>query len=171
MAMTTAEAVSFALGAASILLGLLAIWLSVHFYTRDQALFVETQRTLADIQRTARSVEHATEHVLARAIDYLAGRPAGVEPDDRLGEAVDREFARAVRSASSGGVAPQLTPQALEELRRAIEQIIAAHEERRREEDKQRAFWSGTLGETQEALAQLRASEESAVHNDRRTAS
>jgi hypothetical protein len=28
-------------GAASILLGLLAIWLSVHFYTRDQALFLE----------------------------------------------------------------------------------------------------------------------------------
>jgi hypothetical protein len=33
--MTTVEAVSFALGAASILLGLLAIWLSIHFYTRD----------------------------------------------------------------------------------------------------------------------------------------
>jgi hypothetical protein len=77
--MTTVEAVSFALGAASILLGLLAIWLSVHFYTRDQALFVETQRTLADIQHTARSVEHATELVLARAIDYLAGRPSGAE--------------------------------------------------------------------------------------------
>jgi len=66
--MTIAEAVSFALGAASILLGVLAIWLSIHFYTRDQALFVETQRTLADIQHTARSVEHATELVLAKAI-------------------------------------------------------------------------------------------------------
>jgi hypothetical protein len=169
--MTTVEAVSFALGAASILLGLLAIWLSVHFYTRDQALFVETQRTLADIQHTARSVEHATELVLARAIDYLAGRSGGAEREDRLGEAVDREFARAVRNVSGGGVATQLTPELLEELRRTIEQIIAAHQERHREEDEQRAFWSGTLSETQEALAELRATGESAAHIDRRAGS
>jgi hypothetical protein len=30
-----------------------------------------------------------------------------------------------------------------------IKQIIAAHEERRREEDKQHAFWCGTLGSKQ----------------------
>jgi hypothetical protein len=169
--MTMVEAVSFALGAASMLLGLLAIWLSVHFYTRDQALFVETQRTLADIQHTARSVEHATELVLARAIDYLAGPSSRAEREDRLGEAVDREFARAVGNVSGGGVATQLTPEMLEELRRTIEQIIAAHEERQREEHKQRVFWSGALSETQEALAELRASEESAAHSDRRAAS
>jgi hypothetical protein len=68
-------------------------------------------------------------------------------------------------------VATQLTPEMLEELRRTIEQIIAAHEERQREEDKQRVFWSGALSETQEALAELRASEESAAHSDRRAAS
>jgi hypothetical protein len=137
------------------------------FYTRDQALFVETQRTLADIQHTARSVEHATELVLARAIDYLAGRPAGAEPEDQLGEAVNREFARAVRNVSDGGVAAQLAPEMLDELRCTIEQIIAAHQERHREEDKQHAFWRGTLSDTQEALAELRACEESAAHNDR----
>jgi hypothetical protein len=58
----------------------------------------------------------------------------------------------------------------LEELRRTIELIIAAHQERHREEEKQRAFWSGALGETQEALAELRASEQSAGHSDRRAA-
>ena len=42
-----------------------------------------------------------------------------------------------------------------------------AHEERHREEDKQRAFWRGTLSDTQEALAELWACEESAAHNDR----
>ena len=42
-----------------------------------------------------------------------------------------------------------------------------AHEERHREEDKQRAFWRGTLSDTQEALAELRAREESAAHNNR----
>jgi hypothetical protein len=108
--------------------------------------------------------------VLARAIDYLAGRPSGAEREDRLGEAVDREFARAVRNVSGGGVATQLTPEMLEELRRTIEQIIAAHQERHREDDKQRAFWSGALSETQEALAELRASEQSAAHSDRRAA-
>jgi hypothetical protein len=105
--------------------------------------------------------------VLAHAIDYLTGRAGGAEPEDRLGEAVDREFARAVRNVSGGGVATQLTPEMLEELRRTIEQIIAAHEERHREEDKQRAFWRGTLSDTQEALAELWACEESAAHNDR----
>jgi hypothetical protein len=68
-------------------------------------------------------------------------------------------------------VGTQLTPEMLEELRRTIEQIIAAHEERRREEDQQHAFWSGALSETQEALAQLQASEESAAHSDRRAGS
>ena len=104
--------------------------------------------------------------MLARAIDYLAGRPAGAEPEDQLGEAVDREFARAVRNVSRGGPTTQLTPEMLDELRRTIEQIIAAHQERHHEEDKQHAFWRGTLSDTQEALAQLRACEESPAHND-----
>jgi hypothetical protein len=47
----------------------------------------------------------------------------------------------------------------------------ATHQERHREEDEQRAFWSGTLSETQEALAELRATGESAAHIDRRAGS
>ena len=53
-----------------------------------------------------------------------------------------------------------------DELRCTLEQLIAAHQERHREEDKQRAFWRGTLSDTQEALAELRARDESAAHND-----
>ncbi len=171
--MTVAEAVSFALGAASILLGLLAIWLSIHFYTRDQALFVETQRTLADIQHTARSVEHATELVLAKAIDYLTRRAAPGDDEARLGDAVDREFARALR-ATSAGTAPEVTPDALNELRRAIEHLIGSYVERREAHDQQRAFWSGAVTDTREALEELRACDdphEQDGANERRLAS
>jgi hypothetical protein len=156
--MSIAEAVSFALGGTSILLGLLAIWLSIHFYTRDQALFVETQRTLADIQHTARSVEHATELVLAKAIDYLTNRAASGDEGARLGDAVNREFARTMQAASTGrGAEPEITPHALDELRRAIEHIIGAYAEQRAAQDQQRAFWSGTVTNTREALEELRA--------------
>lgn len=155
--MTMTEAVSFALGAASILLGLLAIGLSIHFYTRDQALFVETQRTLGDIQYTARSVEHATEQVLTKAIDYLTSRPPTGEGEERLGDAVNREIARALRTTADGHATADLTPEALEELRRAVERLVAEHEERRRVHDASDAFWKGTLSETQEALTALRA--------------
>src|SRR6266566_3078965 len=154
--MTTVEAVSFALGAASILLGLLAIWLSIHFYTRDQALFVETQRTLGDIQYTARSVEHATEQVLGKAIDYLTNRPPTGEGAERLGDAVNREFARALRPSADGHAPTDLTPEALDELRRAVERIIAEHDERRRAQDTSDAFWTGTLSESRQALTALR---------------
>ena len=99
---------------ASILLGLLAVGLSIHFYTRDQALFVETHRTLGDIQYTARSVEHATEQVLTKAIDYLTSRPAPGEAEERLGDAVNREIARALRITADGDAAADLTPEALE---------------------------------------------------------
>ena len=125
-----------------------------------------TSRSRVAQPRLAHALTHVLR-VLARAIDYLAGRAGGAEPEDQLGEAVDREFARAVRNVSGRGMATQLTPEMLDELRCTIGQIIAAHEERHREEDKQRAFWRGTLSDTQEALAELWACEESAAHNDR----
>ena len=171
--MTIAEAVSFALGAASILLGLLAIWLSIHFYTRDQALFVETQRTLADIQHTARSVEHATELVLAKAIDYLTRRATTGDDEARLGDAVNREFARTI-GVASGRTAAEITPEALDDLRRAIERIIGAYAERREAQDQQRTFWSDAVTDTREALEELRAPDEQHAQEgalDRRIAS
>lgn len=154
--MTMVEAVSFALGAASMVLGLLAIWLSIHFYTRDQALFVETQRTLGDIQYTARSVEHATEQVLAKAIDYLTNRPPTVEEQERLGDAVNRAFARAMRPPAGGHAPVDLTPEAVDELRRTVERIIAEYDEHRRAQDTSDAFWQNTVSESRAALSALR---------------
>ena len=102
-------------------------------------------------------MEHATEQVLTKAIDYLTSRPAPGEGEERLGDAVNREIARALWTTADGHATANLTPEALEELRRAVERLVAEHEERRRVHDASDAFWKGTLNETQEALTALRA--------------
>jgi hypothetical protein len=93
---------------------------------------------------------------LTKAIDYLTSRPAPGEGEERLGDAVNREIARALRTTADGHAAANLTPEALEELRRDVERLVAEHEEHRRVQDASDAFWKGTLGESREALTALR---------------
>ena len=66
--------VSLAAGIISIVLGSLAIWLSLYLYHRSNELLVQVIRALSEIAASTKSTENTTSQVTTRVIDVLAAQ-------------------------------------------------------------------------------------------------
>lgn len=69
--------IAFIAGMVSLIVGVLAMVLSILFYWKSNDLVLETTRTLGEIKQATRSLEQSVGTIISRTIDYLTG---GIPP-------------------------------------------------------------------------------------------
>jgi len=90
--------ISFIAGLVSLVVGVLAMALSILFYLKSNDLVLETTRTLGEIKQTTRSLEGSVGTIISRTIDYLTGGTPPPEGDLKRAEAAADEILERVKT-------------------------------------------------------------------------
>jgi len=126
--------IAFIAGMVSLIVGVLAMILSVQFYLKSNDLVLETTRTLGEIRQTTMSLEESVRTIISRTIDYLMGGTVPSQANLKKATAMTEEMLERVKAESSGtelGKNVEELAEALKHMREEYAASIQSAERRR----------------------------------------
>jgi len=128
--------ISFIAGLVSLVVGVLAMALSVLFYLKSNDLVLETTRTLGEIKQTTRSLEQSVGTIISRTIDYLTGGAPPSEGDlQKAASTADEVFERVRAELGDTEIGKKV-----EELEGAFKELRGEYEARIQNAERRRAL-------------------------------